>query len=67
MVLTVYSETKFGGTSKVIKDSEVNLTKVGVKFNIKVRKFTRLKEILIQVISSRVSLRIALSVFIPVS
>jgi len=35
MVLTVYSETKFGGTSKVIKDSEVNLTKVGVKFNIK--------------------------------
>lgn len=35
MVLTLFSEVGCTGTSKAIKDSEVNLTKVGVKFAVK--------------------------------
>ncbi|XP_023329325.1 tectonin beta-propeller repeat-containing protein 1 [Eurytemora carolleeae] len=34
MPLTVYSEAGCNGTSKVLKDSEVNLAKAGVKFTI---------------------------------
>jgi len=34
MVLTVFSEANCAGTSKVLKDSEGNLAKVGVKFKI---------------------------------
>merc|ERR1711962_1031463 len=35
MVLTVYSEPGCTGTSKVLKDSEINLAKTGIKFAIK--------------------------------
>ena len=37
MVLTLYSEVDCGGKSAVIKDREVNLTKVGVNFKVKVQ------------------------------
>ena len=37
MVLTLYSEVDCGGKSAVIKDREVNLTKVGVNFKVKVK------------------------------
>ena len=36
MGLTVFAEEGCSGTSKEIKDSEVNLAKVGVKFGVKV-------------------------------
>ena len=36
MGLVLYSEVGCTGTSKEIKDSEVNLSKVGVKFSVKV-------------------------------
>ena len=36
MGLTVFAEAGCSGTSKEIKDSEVNLAKVGVKFGVKV-------------------------------
>ena len=39
MVLTLYSEVDCGGKSAVIKDREVNLTKVGVNFKVKVKTF----------------------------
>ena len=39
MPLTVYSEAGCNGTSKVLKDSEVNLAKAGVKFTIQVNKY----------------------------
>jgi len=35
MGLVLYSEVGCTGTSKEIKDSEVNLSKVGVKFSVK--------------------------------
>ena len=35
MPLTVYSETGCTGNSKELKESEVNITKVGVKFPVK--------------------------------
>ncbi len=38
MPLTVYSEAGCNGTSKVLKDSEVNLAKAGVKFTIQVNE-----------------------------
>ena len=40
MVLTLYSEVDCGGKSAVIKDREVNLTKVGVNFKVKVQIFS---------------------------
>lgn len=36
MGLTLFAEVGCAGTSKEIKDSEVNLAKVGVKFGVKV-------------------------------
>ena len=36
MGLTVYAEVGCSGNSKELKDSEVNLSKVGVKFEVKV-------------------------------
>lgn len=38
MGLTLFSEPSCGGTSKELKESEVNITKVGVKFAIKSAK-----------------------------
>ena len=35
MPLTLFSETGCSGSSKELKDSEVNITKVGVKFSVK--------------------------------
>ena len=36
MVLTLYSELECQGQSAVVKDKEVNLTKAGVSFKVKV-------------------------------
>ena len=38
MGLTVFAEAGCSGTSKEIKDSEVNLAKVGIKFGVKVHR-----------------------------